>query len=290
MFSDLIACAGLAVTGSVLAAMAIDNPIRVVLGIGLIFLLPGYALSSVLWGSEAKLSFTDRIVFVVGLSVSLVVLSVILLSVTGVGIGLLSVSLSLGYETLVLCILGTGVRWRRQDGPPREILEAVSRLRLFLREDRAFWTVVAALLLVAVILVYLNFSEAPPPLSTQFYVFGPDGTIGTLPRDLAVNQTAALVVGVQNGATTDVPFVVTVCLVPGNVSCPSQSILNSTWTSNLSLTPATSYVLNLTVPAGSLAQNALTFAVAVSGSYVLSLTLNGGGLQREARIPLTVTP
>ncbi len=289
---DFAICMAIALAVMALAALGVTGIAAVILGGLLVLAVPGYSLSCVLWGSESDLSIADRVAFTVGLSVSLSMFDVLALSIFGVGIFPLTLTIVLGYETLVFSVLGLVLRIGRHQGLPGEIMAIFGRMRSVLQSDRAFWGAIGVCLLAAVVLIALTISVPAPTPSTQFYVFGPDGTASSLPTRLTVNQSASVLVGVYNGAPQATTYTVTVCLVPVNSLCPGPSTTLANWTSVLSLVPnGTSYQLNVILVAGGRAETPLLFAVAVASPppYILSLTLGGGGIQRDVRLPLNVS-
>lgn len=289
-FGDLFGCLVVAFLVLVFAIGSIMTPLTVVLGGLLVFLVPGYALTSLLWHREPTLAVGDRIIFSVGLSVALTVLSVLLLSITGVGIYPLTVTLALAYESLVFGIAATAFRSARHQGIPGDLTRAAERARAIVRSDKPFWAVVAAILAAAVVLFTLIVATPTPPVGPEFYVLGPDGTTNTLPKTLVVNRTASVLVGATNGQAQSFTFAVTLCLGPANGTCPAGSASPASWTTTLSFAPNQTYVLNLSVGAGSKAEQLLRFFVTVPGSYALDLFLDGGGVHREARLPILVRP
>lgn len=287
---DLAVCILLSVVMVGLALTSFVEFANIALGFLLVVVLPGYALGCVLWGSESGLSVTGRIAFSVGLSAALSVFTVLLISLTGVGIYPVAVTLALSYETVVFAVLAMVLRWSRNEGIPQDVIEAVRRSRRKFQEDRPFWTLVSVLLLAAAILVALVLATPSPGTSTDFFVYGPDGTVSTLPHSLVVNQSGSLLVGTYNALNQQTVFVVTLCLGPGNTTCDTSSARFASWNSTLRFGAGETYRLNLSVPAGETVVNPISFTVAVPGGFFLYLTLDGGAVHQESHLSLTIAP
>jgi uncharacterized membrane protein len=288
--ADLILCAVLAVAATVVTILSIDSVVRVALGLLLVLIVPGYALSCLFWGSASRITAADRIAFTGGLSVGLVIFTLLFLSVSGIGFDPLTVSVSLMYEALAFCITAAAFRWKRQEGIPSDILQAVGRLRHTFRSDRLFWSSVTAFLVAATLIVVLIVVSPEPPNSVAFYVVGPDGTTATLPQTMVVNKTSQVIVGTYNGLGQDTLFEVTVCLTAVNGTCANGPARAANWTSVLFLSLNSSYLLNLNVASGASAKLPMDFAISVPGNYVLSIALDGGGVHQDTHLPLSVSP
>lgn len=289
-FADLIACIFFAAVALASAVLSSSGAIRVFAALLLVWLLPGYSLSCLLWGSHSGLTLGDRIVLSVGLSVALIVFSALLLAIGGVGIDPVSVSVALAYETFALSGLAMAIRWSRRKQPPEEFGRAARSVRRLFESDRPFWTLVLALLVGAVVLVYLVLSSPPPPLTTELYLLGSDGTTESLPRVLTANQSTSLIVSVYNGEGQDADFDVLVCLILGNGTCNSSGAQRASWDTLLILDPTSNFVLNLSLRNGERVEKPLRFAITTPGNYVLQIALDGTVSPRGARLPLDVFP
>lgn len=286
---DLAACILVAVAMLASSAFSVSNAVTAVLGGLLVLVVPGYALTALMWTGEDSMTAGDRVIFTVGLSVSLAVFSVLFLSVSGVGIYPLTITLLLAYEGLAFSLLAVALRLARRQGIPPDLTEFAKAARSLVGRDRPFWTLVGILLVSGAVIVALIVSTPSPPPTIQFYVLGPDGTTSTLPTTVVANRTSSILVGVFNGEGGDIAFTVTVCLSGGNASCPGPPNLNVSWSSILPLVPNGTYALNLSARAGARAEVPLQFVGAVPGAYTMSLSLDGGGVHRDARFPLRVT-
>lgn len=286
-FGDLIACGVLAVLAVLLVAVDADNPVRLIMGALLATCLPGYPLSSILWGPRSRLSLSDRLLFSVGLSVSILVLAELALPATGVGIFPTPVALLLGDFAFAFSAIAIATRVRQGLGVPKEVLVALRSLWAAIRASPAFSAGVAIILAILLVVVLLVVTTPVPQPATQFYVLGSDDTPSTLPRSLPRNESATLIVGIYNGQDSGAIFTVTVCLALSNATC-SGIAAPAAWNSNLSLTPGATYDLIASVQGRAAAENRFTFRIPVDGMFTLSLVLVGGGPMAEVHLPLSV--
>jgi uncharacterized membrane protein len=289
-FMDLIACMAVSVIMIASAVASLGGSVFVPLGALLVLLVPGYSITCAIWDSESDMTVADRVAFSVGLSVALSIFTVLALSVFGIGVFPLSVVIALGYESLIFTVLAFSFRWARHQGIPHEIVESFTRSRTAVASDRAFWAVVAVLLVAAAILLGLIFSVPTPTPGTQIYVLGPDGTASSLPSTIVANRTVSILVGAYNGLGQSLQFTVTVCLIPTNGTCSTPPVSVANWSTPLLFGANGSYALGLDVGSATTTQKSLQFLVSVPGGYALSLALDGGAVHREVRLPLSVTP
>ena len=286
--ADLIACVMLAIAALVLAALDVGNFVRVIAGFAIIFLLPGYSLAALLWGPRSGLPPTDRLIFSVGLSVSISVFTSLVLSLSGIGIYPLTVTVALGYETLSFAFVAIAVRWTRPVGSPTQAALLFRRVREFLARDLPFWNIIAVFLAASLVLIGVIFLIPQQGPGTQLQLLGSDGTVTSLPNSVVVNQTVAVIIGIHNGESNPQDFQVVVCLRLVNGTCPTQPTSNGTWGTSVSLAAGDAILFHDLVPPGGDDRQTLTFRVGASGDYVLSVSLAAPGVTRESHFPLAV--
>ena len=289
-YADLIGCSAIAAASAAFGAVDSGGGVRVVLGFPFVFFVPGYALSHVLWRPGRGLAFADRILFSIGLSVSLTVFTAIFLSVGGVPLTAATLGIVIALETFLLSAASAILRWRRMEGLPSEIVSAAGRITGSFASDRAFWSGVAVLLVGALVIVAVILSAPPPAASTSLYVLGPDGTEASLPNNLTGNASASVLLDIYNGEQTSQNFTVLACLALANGSCSSQNTSYGAWGTTLPFVPGKAYLINVTLAKGAQAEETFRFYVTTSGKYVLSFTLVGGSALRTVGIPLTIRP
>ena len=113
---DILVASALTIIACVLAFVlpADWTPVRI-LALPLVFVLPGYALTSAMFPGQA-LEFPKRLVFSLGVSLSMVVLGGLVLNLTPFGLRAGSWATLLGGITLAACAV-TFIRRRRQSIP-----------------------------------------------------------------------------------------------------------------------------------------------------------------------------
>lgn len=288
-FADLTGSISLAALGTAFAALSVGGPLRILVGFAVSFFLPGYGLTAILWRHSGGLGPGGRIALSVGLSASLSVLTDLILSVAGIGINFLAPLLLMSYETLVFSAIAVTIRWRRREGLPPDLLQAVTGLLKVFRSDKPLWVTVTALLALAAGLVFAIAITPPGRLSTQFYLLGPDGTASTLPERVFVNQSASIVIGIFNGADTRLSVNISVCLAPTNETCSATAVPIS-WEGVHTLEPRTLYILSANVDVGERTEIPFGFAVSLTGTFQLTFSLNATGVDAQSSIALTVVP
>lgn len=289
-YVDLVVCIGLALYVAVSGILGVTDAARVIAGILFIFTVPGYALSQVVWRGVRGFRLGDRIIFSVGLSVSLVILTLLLLSVAGLTWSALIVSVVVSYEALLFSIEALLIRRRRREGFPPDIAGAAHSAKRMFDEDRIFWTFVMVLLVLGAAIASAVVLIPPPAGSTRFYLLGPDGTTGSVPSQISVDENATLLVGVSNGEGRDLSLTVRACVAVVRQACNSTSASYASWDDILVFDPPQAYVLNLSLGDGQGTERPLLFQVSQAGTYVFSLELGGAGDRKDLTFPMSVLP
>lgn len=100
-----------------LTLLAMNNTtLRVMVALPLVLVLPGYAMTTVLW-SQRMLRGAERLLFSVGLSISVVILSGLVLNLTPWGLQASSWAVMLGGITVGASV-GGWLRWRKDVAVP----------------------------------------------------------------------------------------------------------------------------------------------------------------------------
>lgn len=218
---DLALVAGATLLLVVLAGVASDSPLRGLLGVPFALLLPGWALTAVLYPGRHRTDVVDRgltgmerevrkegvdplerLAFSLGASVAVVPLMGLVLDATAWGLRPFPLVASVAGFTLLACAVAW-VRRRRLPVEDRFHLGAIVGTS-FAWGSRPRRSKVAAGLLAASLLVAgasVAYVLANPPNSeafTAFYVLGPDGTAADLPTALDRNETTEVTLGVRN--------------------------------------------------------------------------------------------
>mgnify|MGYP000574839595 CR=1 FL=1 len=106
---DLLVIAFLAFLGmfAILLEPLSSSPLRPVLGLVLLFFLPGYALTRFLYPSKRELGFLERIALSVGFSIVLAVVIGLTLNYMFIGLGTKVVAFSLSLITLIFVLFSS---------------------------------------------------------------------------------------------------------------------------------------------------------------------------------------
>ena len=222
---DLALTAGYAIVAvSMIGSGFVDGPLRVALGVPLVFLLPGYALVSALFPAadetvSATSSVSRRLVLAFGASVTLLPIVGVVYAVSPLPFETEPVTGALAGVTVLLVIVGMVRRWRlRPDDrfSPR-MGEHYVRFRRWLLADRPVDRLLNSTLALSIVIAVLaiGFALAAPPDAdphTEFYVVtGEDEPVAAnYPTELVENESAEVRLGIENreGGASDYELIV----------------------------------------------------------------------------------
>lgn len=208
-------------TASMAAALLITGPVRIVLGLILILVLPGYVLVAAFFPAKKDLDWIERVALSVGLSIAVVPLLGLLLNFTPWGIRLDPIM-----AALAIFIAGVGLLayWRRMRLPTED------RLELTLEVGRPAWgeysaldktltvSLVLSLITAGGVLAYVVAVPRPGERFTEFYILGPGGKAEKYPTNLTPGAIGTVIVGVVNHEGRLVNYTVAVSLEEYNVT------------------------------------------------------------------------
>ena len=166
------------------------SPWRVVLGFVVILLVPGYALTSVLFPGTGDVDDVERLVLSIGLSVVTVPLLGLALNYTPWGLGAVPMTLGLWLVTMSAVIAALHRRRSLAAGASTRPVGA-----------GAAWPILRLVVLVGGVMtaVVLIVQELRPPVhATEFYLLGPDGGLEGFPTVLANGETFTVFIGITN--------------------------------------------------------------------------------------------
>ena len=221
---DLIAvvAATVATLAFVYVPVLNESLLRILFGVAMVLVIPGYALVAALFPARDDLDGIERIALSFGLSIAVVPLTGLALNYTPWGIRLDPILASLTLFTLAM----TAVAWYRRlllpvgkrfSVPAREMV-ASARAELFgppaSRLDRAL----SVLLLVSIVTAvataaYVIAVPREGEHFTEFYILGPKGKAADYPTDLPAGSPRSLIVGVGNHEYREVTYTVEVLLL-----------------------------------------------------------------------------
>ena len=198
---------------------------RMILAATFLLFVPGYAFVAALFPRDDSLGLLERGVFSVGSSLALVGL---------VGIALAETPWGLRVSTIVIAQLGLiggllfVTEYRRSRLPDEERFKPVfaisGELRALVGGIPGFGggnqllqlAIVGAILLSVFAAAYVIASPLPGERYTEFYVVGPDGTIDGLPDTVEPNESAEVLVGINNHEHRSMTYNLKVQVVDGD--------------------------------------------------------------------------
>lgn len=277
---DLVLAAVVAVAVVPLVVLGVGGPVRYLLALALVFLLPGYAISSALFPRDGELDWIRRLAVSVGLSIASVALLGLLLDATPWGLTLGSAVGSLLAMSLALAVVAW---WRRLQVPEPDRLSLTldlrpPRWRDFGRADRLLALAVVLALLSGVGVVAYGFANPPAPARfTEFYLLDPTG--GVYNYTLSLNTTAQglVIVGIHNVEGARVNYTVIVLLVT------LQTVYNATSGTNDTIGGNATFLdsFPVEVASGARSEQPYPFTIPVAGDYLLEFRLYIGSPQQQ---------
>jgi uncharacterized membrane protein/LysM repeat protein len=183
------------------------GPIRVVLGLLFILLLPGYALIAALYPRKGDLDSIERVALSFGLSIAIVPLIGLALNYSPWGIRLNPI---LAFVSLFI-VMGAGAAVYRRRAIPGEEAFAIN---VSLPRWSQIGLVRAAAVLIVVLCsvgfgaaaAFLATSRGSSESFTEFYILGPGGRAEGYPRTLDLGDSLTVTLGVVNHEGEDADY------------------------------------------------------------------------------------
>src|SRR5205085_4453323 len=187
---DLIVTAFIAALNVALALFPIYVPvIRIILALPLIFVLPGYTLSEVLF-RKRSLNASERLLFSLGLSLAIDIVRGLFLNILPVGLQATSWAALLGLLTLAFSLLAAYLRRRVPMSGARSL-----RVRLTIYPGILF-ALAIAVVIVSVVYAAFGAARQPYPGFIQLWI---------LP-EVSTGKSCAVRLSVQSFESTSVPY------------------------------------------------------------------------------------
>jgi len=203
----VIATACALVTVAVVLLLPSLEPIRIVLGLPFVLLLPGYVLVAALYPRKEDLDSVERVALSFGLSIAIVPLIGLALNYSPWGIRLNPI---LAFVSLFIVMGAGAAMYRRQALPPEEAFAIVVPLPRWSQVRLA--TVAQA---VVVVLCLIGFGAAAAFLATsrgssesftEFYILDPEGRAEGYPQTLELGDGLTVILGVVNHEGGDASY------------------------------------------------------------------------------------
>lgn len=222
----------------VFAVLFSSGPLRVVLGLPFLLFFPGYVLLAALFPRTREMEIAERLALSFGMSIVVVPLMGLALNYTPWGITVQTTLFSVAAFILVL----SGVAmWRRRGISEADRFMVNINLRLSgTVGDRALTIILAVAMLGA--LGTLGFAIAKPKVGekfTEFYILGSSGKAADYPRELKLNETGTVIVGIINRQQAAMTYRVEVQIDGIKVNGLGPVVLENDgkWENTVSFTP-----------------------------------------------------
>ncbi|MBC7086742.1 MAG: DUF1616 domain-containing protein, partial [Methanomethylovorans sp.] len=207
------------------------TPIRTVLGLPMVLLLPGYALIAALFPAKDDLDGIERLALSIGLSIAVVPLMGLGLNYTPWGIRLIPILASLSVFTLLMCLIAV---YRRAHLPSEKAfsvsfddvykaLKSPFSTQPESRLDRILTIILVISVLASVVtLVYVVVTPKQGEKFTEFYILGMNGKADNYPTQFTLGDTGQVIVGVVNHEYEPVKYTIDLRLNNNSLSIPSD--------------------------------------------------------------------
>ena len=206
--SDLLVICIWTVAAAIAAMLGAWSWIRIVLGLPLVLLFPGYCLVAVAAPRNNDLKPIARLAISVGVSLIFFPLLDVLLNYLPVGVTLNSAVLSLSAATV---LLAAAAWWRRTRLPELERFRLEIRLPSFLVKQSRTGKVANVLLIISVVAVLVSggaafFAPRVGERFTEFYVLSSSGSVADYPRNVRLGIEVTVTLGIKNEEGTSLAY------------------------------------------------------------------------------------
>jgi len=216
--------------------------VRLLLGVIILLIFPGYSLMSALFPENKSLSGVERAMFTIVLSFAVVSLAGLALNYTPWGIRLTPIIITAPVLIMIFCGV-TLFRRSRLSKDERFIL----RLHLHFPNWSAvshFDRILYACLIIVVIgslstLCYTITRPKPQEYFSNFYMLGSGGKMDNYPSQVKLGDSATITLGVENHESQTTAYNITVTLSGQPVQSigPFELPVEGTWSQDIPLTP-----------------------------------------------------
>jgi uncharacterized membrane protein len=279
---DVLLCILWSIVLLPIALLSMDTTVRTLLGLPFILFIPGYVLVFALFPAKKTdrgIDTLERLALSFGLSIAVVPLIGLALNYTPWGIRLQPILFSIFFFILIIGLAGI-YRWKKTDPEERFIISL--QLRLPKQEnniDRALTIILAiAILIVIASLIYVIMMPKTGETFTEFYLLGPTGKAEGYPRNLTINQTATVTIGIANHEQRLIEYIIEVWLInqttiTNNQTGANETQYNQMWYLDTITTTLPHQEINIEEPWQPQWTYNYTFAVDTPGEFKLAFLL-----------------
>lgn len=213
--------------------------IKALLGIPLVFFIPGYLLITALFPKKESLNVVDRIVLSIGTSIATIILLGSLLSFT-FGITLISITTILYLYTMIFIIIIAYRRYKLHEDVIFFVEFDNYNIINFLKPKSNIELILNIIIIVVMIMaVVVSYNTITTPKIgdefTEFYILDSSGKDN---YPTIINSSIVVLVGVTNHEYASVNYTVQIVL-DKNILASEKLILKNrdTWEKNITLSP-----------------------------------------------------
>ena len=297
---DLILVCAIPGTAVLLSVLGLSSPLISALAFLSVFFLPGWALVSAIfpgrragWGrgkgaEESVISLLERLAASVVLSLLMFALGGIALAWSPLGF---QEGLVLAEVLLLNVALAALAMYRRFQLPQDQEFvlawEWAGKGAPLSTAERAVAMVIAAAGVTAILIGagVMGGGVAPEPYA-EFFITGPDGSLGSLPQRLSLSQNGTVLVNFVNQMGGERIFELSVG-VPLNQSFDSETAID--WDAPQTLHPGAAFVSQHLLPDGGRFSRAFQFGLPAPGVYQVEFHLDFGSERQSLWLFVTVT-
>lgn len=232
---------------SVLAPPLEHTALRIIFGLPLVLLLPGYTLIAALFPGKKDLDPIERIALSFGLSIAIVPLIGLVLNFTPWGIRLVPIIISLTFFIMVMTFIAHLRRLKLQESMRfevkfKEIYHSL-KTEIFVKPENRIDRILTVILVISIVaalfmLVYVIVTPKQGEKFTEFYILGTGGKAEGYPTNLTAGKTSAVIVGIVNHEYEPVNYTLRVKLSEDVLKEQKiQTAHNQTWEQQVNFTP-----------------------------------------------------
>lgn len=228
----VIFCIIWSIIGALLIYLGIEGILRIIIGLPIIFFIPGYVVLYALFPTKKikkGIDNVERIALSLGLSIAIVPLIGIILNYTPWGIKLEPILISL--EILIIAVGSIAIlRWYHTPPSKRYNLKIdISIPKHETKFDKVLTIVLVILMIVAVtFFIYVVLIPKPDEKITAFYLLGPTAEVADYPLDLSIGENASVIIGIENHESRTINYTVEIWLVNQTLNYNASTNQNET--------------------------------------------------------------
>jgi uncharacterized membrane protein len=229
---DIILCLLVSLFVLPLVFFPISNTLRIIFGLPFILFIPGYVLVFALFPAKKTdrgIDTLERIALSFGLSIAVVPLIGLGLNYTPWGIRLQPILFSVFFFILIIGLIGV-YRWKKTDPTERF---TISLQFTFPKQENKIDQALTIILIIVIIIViaallYVIIMPKTGETFTELYLLGPTGKATGYPRNLTINQTATITIGVTNYENRLINYTIEIWLINQTTITNNQTGDNET--------------------------------------------------------------